>query len=226
MTPETPESLKKAVALAALDYIEDNMVIGVGTGTTINYFIENLAKLKGKIAGTVASSKATEAKLNALGIPVLDLNGLDELPLYVDSADAFNGHRQLIKGGGGALTREKILAFASKQFLCILDASKRTDNLGSVPVPIEVIPMARSMIAREIVKLGGRPQYREGFVTDNGNVILDVHHWSILDPMKLENTLNNLPGVVSNGIFAERPADQLLISTQTGMTVLGLGRSL
>lgn len=213
--------LKQAVAMAALDYVEDNTVVGVGTGSTVHYFIEALAAIKDRIQGAVASSIETETKLKALKIPILDLNMLNELPLYVDGADACTSHRILIKGKGGALTREKILAFAAKKFICIVDESKKVALFKDILVPIEVIPMARSMVAHEIVKLGGRPIYREGVKTDNGNVILDVHHWTIMDPLKLEQTLNNIPGVVCNGIFADRPADQLLISTTTGMTVIG-----
>lgn len=214
------ETLKQNVALAALDYVEENTILGVGTGTTVRYFIEGLAKIKDRIQGTVASSLDTESRLKALGIPVLDLNSVNELSLYVDGADACNPYKQLIKGAGGALTREKILASASKRFICIIDESKKMKVLADVPVPLEVIPMARSFVAREIVKLGGNPVYRQHFTTDNGNIILDVHHWILGEPIKLEQTLNNIPGVVSNGIFAERTADLVLVGHAKGMTVL------
>lgn len=207
------EEQKQAVALKALNYIEENTIIGIGSGTTVQYFINALSKMKDKIQGTVASSVASATHLKALGIPVFDLNSMDELPLYVDGADACNPYRQLIKGKGGALTREKILAAASKRFICIIDESKKMKVLADVPVPIEVIPMARSFVAREIVKLGGNPVYRQNFTTDNGNVILDVHHWIVDEPIKLEQTLNNIPGVVCNGIFASRTADLVLTST-------------
>lgn len=217
----TQDEMKQAVAKTSLDYIEENSIVGVGSGSTMNHFIDLLATIKHRIEGAVASSVATEQKLKSLKIPVIDFNNVPELTLYIDSADSYNAHLQLIKGGGGALTREKILASASKQFICIVDESKGVDVLGEFPVPIEVIPMARSFVAREIVKLGGNPVYRPHFVTDNGNVILDVHHWTLTEPHKLETTLNNIPGVVCNGIFAERRADLLLICTQTGMKVLG-----
>lgn len=219
----TQDELKKAVANAVLYYVEDNTVVGVGSGSTMHYFIEALAQIKHRIEGAIPSSKNTAEKLKAQGIPILDFNSISQLPLYIDSADACTKHRQLVKGGGGALTQEKILATASHTFICIVDETKRVDFLGDFPVAIEVIPMARSFVAREIVKLEGRPVYRQDFITDNGNVILDVHNWKIMDPIKLEHTLNNIPGVVCNGIFAERAADQLLISTKTGMTVLGKG---
>lgn len=212
--------LKKAAALASIDYIEDNSIIGVGTGTTIQYFIEALAKIKHRIEGAVPSSHATRLQLKAFGIPVLEFNMVAELPLYIDSADECTQHRQLIKGGGGALTQEKILATASKTFICIVDESKKVDILGTFPIPIEVIPMARSFVAREIVKLEGDPVYRDNFVTDNGNIILDVYNWAIMEPSKLERALNNIPGVVCNGIFAERSADKLLVSTQRGVKEL------
>lgn len=215
------ETLKQNVALAALDYVEENSILGVGTGTTVRYFIEGLAKIKDKIQGAVASSLETESRLKALGIPILDLNSVNELSLYVDGADACNPYKQLIKGAGGALTREKILATASKRFICIIDESKKMKVLADVPVPLEVIPMARSFVAREIVKLGGNPVYRQNFTTDNGNVILDVHHWILGEPIKLEQSLNNIPGVVCNGIFAERTADLVLIGHTKGLTTLG-----
>jgi len=211
------EVLKKQAAEAAIDYIEYGMVLGVGSGSTVHYFIEALKKVKGKIEGAVASSTTSAEMLKAISIPLVDLNSVNELPLYVDGADEINSAKQMIKGGGGALTREKIIAAASKKFICIADASKQVDLLGAFPVAVEVIPMARSYVGRQIVKLGGDPVYRQGFVTDNGNVILDVHNLKILDPMTLEQTLNNIPGVVANGIFAMRPADVLLLATSSGI---------
>lgn len=211
------DTLKKAAALAALDYIQHGMVLGVGTGSTVNYFIEGLKSVKGKIEGAVASSKATADKLKALSIPLLDLNSVNELALYVDGADEINSAKQMIKGGGGALTREKIIAAVAKKFVCIVDQTKQVDLLGTFPVAIEVIPMARSYVAREMVKLGGEPVYRQGFTTDNGNVILDVYNLKILNPIALEKDINNITGVVANGIFAVRPADVLLLATEQGV---------
>ncbi len=211
------EALKKSVAQAVLDYIEPGIVVGVGSGSTVNYFIEALKSVKGKLEGAIASSVATEKKLRALSIPVLDLNSINELPLYVDGADEINAAKQMIKGGGGALTREKIIAAVAKKFVCIADQTKQVDLLGTFPVAIEVIPMARSYVARQIVKLGGDPVYRQGFVTDNGNIILDVHNLKILEPIMLEQKLNNIIGVVANGIFAMRPADVLLLGTEKGV---------
>ena len=203
--------LKKQAAEAALSYIPSGIILGVGTGSTVNCFIDALVKIKGRIDGAVASSKATEERLRKYGIPVLDLNSVGELSLYVDGADEFNIHRYLIKGGGGALTREKILASAAKKFVCIADETKKVDILGErFPLPIEVIPMARSLIARQLLAMNATPLYREGFITDNGNVILDVHHLQILNPVELEERLNNLPGIVTNGLFALRPADVVL----------------
>ena len=211
------DNLKKAAALAALDYIQHGMVLGVGTGSTINYFIEGLKSVKGKIEGAVASSKATADKLKALSIPLCDLNSVNELALYVDGADEINSAKQMIKGGGGALTREKIIAAVAQKFVCIADQTKQVDLLGKFPVAIEVIPMARSYVAREMVKLGGEPVYRQGFTTDNGNVILDVYNLKILNPIALEKDINNITGVVANGIFAMRPADVLLLATEQGV---------
>lgn len=205
------EAGKKKAALAALEFIQDDMIIGVGTGSTVAYFIEALSAVKHKIEGAIASSIATEKKLKALSIPVLDLNSINELPLYVDGADEINEAKQMIKGGGGALTREKIIATVAKKFVCIVDQSKKVDLLGEFPVAIEVLPMARSYVAREIVKMGGDPVYREGFVTDNGNVILDVYHLKLTDPKAMEEKLKNIVGVVENGIFAKRLADVLLV---------------
>ncbi|MGB5440607.1 MAG: ribose-5-phosphate isomerase RpiA [Gammaproteobacteria bacterium] len=213
----TQDEMKKMVAEAALEYVEAGTIIGIGTGSTANHFIDFLAGIKGKIDGTVASSRASAERLAAHGIPVLDLNSVDELSVYVDGADESNHHLHLIKGGGGALTREKIVAACARKFVCIADGSKLVDILGTFPLPVEVIPMARSMVARELVKRGGQPVYREGFTTDNGNVILDVHNMEIMEPAKLEQELNNIPGVVTVGLFALRPADVLLLGTQDGI---------
>lgn len=213
--------LKQMAATAALTYVPRDGIIGVGTGSTVNFFIDALASIKSQIEGAVASSNATAERLKALRIPVLDLNTVDQLLVYVDGADEFNFHRYLTKGGGGALTREKIIATAAKKFVCIADESKSVALLGSQhPIPIEVIPMARSFVARQIVKLGGDPVYREHVITDNGNVILDVYNLKILNPVQMEQTLNNIPGVVTNGIFALRPADILLIATAGGIETL------
>jgi ribose 5-phosphate isomerase A len=208
---------KKAAAAAALDFIEADMVVGVGTGSTANHFIDLLAKVKGKIDGAVASSKATEARLKLVGIAVLDSNAAGDLPLYVDGADEATEHRHLIKGGGGALTREKIVAATAERFVCIVDDSKLVGRLGKFPLPIEVIPMARSYVARQVVLLGGQPAWRQDFTTDNGNVILDVHNLDILSPVELESKLDHIAGVVTNGLFARRAADVLLIATDSGV---------
>ncbi|OGI52330.1 MAG: ribose 5-phosphate isomerase A [Candidatus Muproteobacteria bacterium RIFCSPHIGHO2_12_FULL_60_33] len=216
----TPDEKKKAVALAALEYVESGWVIGVGTGSTANHFIDGLVKIKGKLDGAVASSNATAERLKKVGIPVLDLNATGDLPLYVDGADEATKHLHLIKGGGGALTREKIVAAASAKFVCIADDSKLVDVLGKFPLPIEVIPMARSYVARRIVQLGGQPVLRENFKTDNGNLILDVHNLSILNPVELEEKLDHLAGVVTNGLFARRPADVLLLGGDQGVRTL------
>ncbi|MDQ2695808.1 MAG: ribose-5-phosphate isomerase RpiA [Pseudomonadota bacterium] len=211
------DELKKQAAEAALKFVEDDTVVGVGTGSTTNFFIDALARIKGRIDGAVPSSEATAKRLKAHGIAVLDLNAVGTLPLYVDGADEVNRQLQLIKGGGGALTREKIVAAASRTFVCIADESKQVDVLGRFPLPIEVIPMARSYVARELVRQGGQPVLRENFITDNGNLILDVHNLSILEPTKLEQALNNIPGVVTVGLFALRPADRLLLATASGV---------
>ncbi len=211
------DGLKKSVAKAALEFIEPGTMLGVGSGSTVNFFIEELKSVKGKIEAAVASSVETEKRLKALGIPVWDLNSVSDLPLYVDGADEVNAARQMIKGGGGALTREKIIAAVAKKIICIADQTKKVDLLGTFPVAVEVIPMARSYVARQIVKLGGDPVYRQGFVTDNGNVILDVFNLKILEPISLEEKLNNIVGVVTNGIFAKRPADVLLLATESGI---------
>ncbi|MDQ8040161.1 MAG: ribose-5-phosphate isomerase RpiA [Rickettsiella sp.] len=216
------EKLKEKAAHAALDYIETNSIIGIGSGSTVNHFIEALAKspIKTKIEGMVAASIETEKFLKKHGIPPLNLNSTGKLAIYIDGADEINKQLQLIKGGGGALTREKIIAAASKYFICIADESKRVNLLGQKALPIEVIPMARSYVAREIVKLGGFPIYREKFVTDNGNIILDTKNWDFTDPIHLEKLLNDIPGIVCNGLFAKRPADKLLLGTDTGVTVI------
>ncbi|MCW8475662.1 ribose-5-phosphate isomerase RpiA [Legionella pneumophila] len=207
-------------AKAAIAYIEDDMVIGVGTGSTVNFFIKELAAIKHKIEACVASSKATEALLRAEGIPVIDLNSVQDLPIYVDGADEVNERGEMIKGGGGALTREKIVANVATQFICIVDESKVVKRLGEFPVAVEVIPMARSFVARQIVKLGGDPEYREGFVTDNGNIILDVFNLNFSTPMALEDSLNVIPGVVENGVFAKRLADKVLVASASGVNNL------
>ena len=216
----TQDEMKKAAAKAALDYVEADTIIGIGTGSTANHFLDLLAGIKGRIEGTVASSVASAERLKKHGIPVFDLNAVGDLSLYVDGADESSHHLHLIKGGGGALTREKIVAAASKTFVCIADESKLVDVLGKFPLPVEVIPMARSYVARQIVKLGGQPVLREGFTTDNGNVILDVHNLKILNPVELEGKLNNIVGVVTNGLFAMRPADVLILGTPSGAKTL------
>ncbi len=210
---------KKQAAQAALAYVEGG-IIGVGTGSTVNHFIDALATIKGRIDGAVSSSEVSSARLKGHGIPVYDLNAVGDLALYVDGADETNRQLQLIKGGGGALTREKIVAAASARFVCIADETKLVDVLGRFPLPVEVIPMARSLVARHLVQLGGTPVWREGFVTDNGNLILDVQHLSILEPATLEQQINNLPGVVTVGIFALRPADVLILGTPQGPKTL------
>lgn len=214
------DALKKAAAEAALDYVQAGTIIGIGTGSTANHFIDALATVKHKIEGTVASSVASAERLKKHGIAVLSLNTVDDMALYVDGADEANRHLQLIKGGGGALTREKIVAAVAKRFVCIADETKLVDILGSFPLPIEVIPMARSYVARQIVKMGGQPILRDGFITDNGNIILDVRNLQIMEAAKLESELNNIPGVVTNGIFALRPADVLLLGTAQGVRTL------
>ncbi len=216
----TQDDMKKAAAQAALEYVGSGGVIGVGTGSTANYFIDALATIKGRIDGAVASSNATAERLKKYGIPVVDLNATGSLKLYVDGADEATRHLHLIKGGGGALTREKIIAAASETFVCVADETKLADVLGKFPLPIEVIPMARSYVAREIVKLGGEPVLRQGFTTDNGNVILDVYNLNILNPVELERTLNQIAGAVTNGLFAHRPADVLILGTKTGVQTL------
>lgn len=217
----TQDQLKQAVARAALDYIkpklEDSSVVGIGTGSTANYFIDYLAEIKGQINATVASSEASAQRLRDHGIPVYDLNSVDEVTVYVDGADEADPNLALIKGGGAALTREKIVAAVAREFVCIADESKYVEQLGHFPLPVEVIPMARSHVARELVKLGGDPVYREGVVTDNGNIILDVFNFMIPDPLATEARINGITGVVTNGLFAHRPADILLLATAEGV---------
>lgn len=214
------DALKRAAAEAALSYVENGMVVGVGTGSTANHFIDLLAGIRGRIDGTVASSEVSAQRLKSHGIPVYDLNAVGDLPLYVDGADEATRQLHLIKGGGGALTREKIVAGASKKFICIADQSKLVNYLGKFPLPLEVIPMARSFVARQMVRIGGKPLLREGFTTDNGNLILDIHNLEIMDPVKQETELNMIPGVVTVGLFAARPADVLLLSTPQGVETL------
>jgi len=216
----TQDEMKKMVAHAALEYVEAGAIIGVGTGSTANHFIDALAGIKHKIDGTVASSEATAERLKGHGITVFELNEVSDIPVYVDGADESNKYLHLIKGGGGALTREKIIAAASDKFVCVADGSKMVDILGAFPLPVEVIPMARSYVAREIVKLGGQPVWRKDFITDNGNQILDVQNLSIMEPVKLEERLNNIVGVVTNGLFAMRPADVLLLGTEEGVKTI------
>ena len=217
----TQDELKHAVARAAFEYVEamldDDTIVGIGTGSTVNYFIAELGKIKHKIAGTVASSEESARQLKQLGIPVLDLNSTGKLAIYVDGADETNEHLQLIKGGGAALTREKIIAAVADEFVCIADESKLVPILGNFPLPVEVIPMARSYVARQMVKLGGDPVYREGCVTDNGNHILDIYNLEILQPRELEQQINQITGVVTNGLFAIRGADRLILGTSTGI---------
>ncbi len=216
----TQDELKQAVARAAIEHVVAGAVIGVGTGSTANYFIDELAKIKHKIDGAVASSEASAQRLRGHGIEVLELTSVDELPVYVDGADEITRHMHMIKGGGGALTREKIVAACSRKFVCIADGSKLVDLLGQFPLPVEVIPMARSYVARELVKLGGEPVLRQGFTTDNGNIILDVRNLKIMNPVELENRINQIVGVVTNGLFAMRPADVLLMATPEGVKTL------
>lgn len=217
----TQDDKKRAAAEAAVSCVQSDDIVGVGTGSTVNYFIDALAPIKNNIKGAVSSSEASSQKLRALGIEVFDLNSVGTFDIYVDGADEITEHQHMIKGGGAALTREKIVAAVAKKFICIIDDSKQVGVLGAFPLPVEVIPMARSYVAREIVKLGGDPVYREGVVTDNGNVILDVHNLSIVNPIELEETLNNIVGVVTNGLFAMRGADVVLVGTESGVKKLG-----
>lgn len=216
----TQDELKQAVARAAIAQVPVGCIVGVGTGSTANYFIDELGKIKHKIDGAVASSEASAQRLRKHGIEVLDLNNVSDLPVYVDGADEITRHLAMVKGGGGALTREKIVAAVARKFICICDASKLVDVLGKFPLPVEVLPMARSYVARELVRLGGQPALRQGFTTDNGNVILDVHNLQILNPQELETIINQITGVVTNGLFARRGADVLLLGTDKGVETL------
>ena len=214
------DEMKKMAAKAALEYV-DGGIVGVGTGSTVNHFIDYLATIKHQIEGAVSSSEVSTERMKSHGIPVMDLNAAGGLDIYIDGADEADHNLSLIKGGGGALTREKIVAGASRQFVCIADGSKLVDILGKFPLPVEVIPMARSHVARQLVKLGGTPVWRENFITDNGNVILDVHNLEIMKPMEMEQAINSIAGVVTNGIFALRGADVLILGTKEGVkTVL------
>ncbi|MDH5426218.1 MAG: ribose-5-phosphate isomerase RpiA [Gammaproteobacteria bacterium] len=212
----TQDEMKRKAAEAAMEYVVAGSIVGVGTGSTVNHFIDCLAGIKNKIEGAVSSSEASTKLLKAAGIEVFDTNQVNSIPVYIDGADESDHYLNLIKGGGGALTREKIIAGMSDKFVCIADESKLVDVMGKFPLPVEVIPMARSYIARELVKLGGEPVWRENFITDNGNVILDVHNLEIMEPIKLENTINAMAGVVTVGIFANRGADVLILGTPEG----------
>ena len=216
----TQDEMKKAAAIKAITFIKDDSIVGVGTGSTVNYFIDALADIKDKIKGAVSSSEESTKRLKAHGIEVFDLNSVDVLDVYIDGADEITQHMSMIKGGGAALTREKIVAAVAKQFICIADESKQVRVLGQFPLPVEVIPMARSYVARELVKLGGDPVYRQGVITDNGNVIIDVHNLKILDPKALETNINALVGVVTNGLFSLRGADILVLGTKDGIKVI------
>ena len=209
----TQDEIKQAVAKEALKHVVDDAVVGVGSGSTVNFFIDALAAIKGRIEGAVAASEASAERLKKHGIRVFDLNSVNDLPVYIDGADEITEHLHMIKGGGGALTREKIIAAVAKKFVCICDASKLVPILGKFPLPVEVIPMARGHVGRELLRLGGQPVLRENFKTDNGNLILDCHGLSIVDPPALEAQLNNIAGVVTNGLFARRPADMLLLGS-------------
>jgi len=222
--PMTQDELKQAVAREAIRHVVDDAWIGVGTGSTANFFIDELAKIRDRIRGAVASSVKTAERLKSHGIPVEELNNTGDLAVYIDGADEVTEHGAMIKGGGGALTREKIVAAASRKFVCIVDSSKLVGVLGTFPLPIEVIPMARSYVGREIVRLGGLPELRQGFTTDNGNVILDVRNLKILDPVKLETELNQLAGVVTVGLFARRGADTILVGGENGVRRIDLRR--
>ena len=216
----TQDEQKRLVAREAVKYIVEDAYLGVGTGTTANYFIDELVKVKSRIKGAVASSIHTADRLKGYGIPVVELTSVDELPVYIDGADETTAHGAMIKGGGGALTREKIVAAVAKSFVCIVDQSKLVGVLGGYPLPVEVIPMARSHVAHELVRLGGHPQLREHFTTDNGNIILDVEDLRILNPAELEMKINNIVGVVTNGLFARRGADVILVGTDSGVETL------
>jgi ribose 5-phosphate isomerase A len=216
----TQDEMKKAAAIKALEFIENDTVVGVGTGSTVNFFIDALASMKDNITGAVSSSEESTKRLKAHGIEVFDLNSVDVLDVYIDGADEITQHMAMIKGGGAALTREKIVAAVAKKFICIADNSKQVKVLGNFPLPVEVIPMARSYVARELVKLGGDPVYRQGVTTDNGNVILDVYNLEILDPKALETQINAIVGVVTNGLFALRGADILVLGSKDGIQVI------
>ena len=216
----TQDELKQAVAKAAIAHVPEDCVVGVGTGSTANYFIAELGRVKHRIEAAVASSEATAKRLKDLGIRVVELNAVNELPVYVDGADEITRHLAMVKGGGGALTREKIVAAVARKFVCIADRSKLVDVLGKFPLPVEVIPMARSHVGRELVRLGGHPEWRQNFVTDNGNLILDVHGLSIVNPVELESALNQITGVVTNGLFARRGADVLLLGGERGVETI------
>jgi ribose 5-phosphate isomerase A len=218
------DDLKRAVAAAAVAHVPAGSIVGVGSGSTVNFFIAELGKVKHRIEGAVASSEATAKRLKDAGIRVLDLNAVNELPVYVDGADEVTRHLAMVKGGGGALTREKIVAAVARRFVCIADQSKLVDVLGRFPLPVEVIPLARSFVARHLVKLGGAPVWRQGFVTDNGNVILDVHNLAITAPAVLEGALDHVPGIVTNGLFARRGADVLLLGTEEGVRTMTRGQ--
>lgn len=211
---------KRLVAKAALEYIEDDTIVGVGTGSTVNFFIEELATIKHRIDAAVSSSEATEELLRQQNIPVIQLNSIVEIPVYIDGADEANPDKHLIKGGGGALTREKIVNAASTTFVCVIDDSKLVDTLGKFPLPVEVIPMAQSYVGRQLAKLGGQPKLREGFTTDNGNIIIDLHNLEINNPLELEQQINNIAGVVTNGLFALKPADIILVAEESGVKTL------
>ncbi len=214
----TQDELKQAVAKEALKHVVDDSIVGVGSGSTVNFFIDALASIKGRIEGAVAASEASAERLKKHGIHVFDLNSVHELPVYVDGADEVTEHLDMIKGGGGALTREKIVAAVAQKFVCICDASKRVAVLGKFPLPVEVIPMARSHVGRQLLRMGGQPVLRENYKTDNGNLIIDCHNLEIVDPPALEAELNNIAGVVTNGLFARRPADVLLLGSPEGVT--------
>jgi ribose 5-phosphate isomerase A len=216
----TQDEMKEVAAIKALDYIKADTIVGVGTGSTVNYFIDALATIKDKIIGVVSSSEGSTKRLKSYGIEVFELNNVDGIDVYVDGADEISPHMHMIKGGGAALTREKIVAAVAKTFICIADDTKQVAMLGRFPLPVEVIPMARSYVARELVKLGGDPVYRQGVITDNGNVILDVHNLKIMDPKALENSINAIVGVVTNGLFANRPANVLIIGSAEGTKII------
>ena len=216
----TQNTGKQAAARAALEFVIEGKVLGVGTGSTVNFLIDELAAIKDRISGAVSSSEGTTQRLKAIGVRIFDLNEVGAIDTYIDGADETNHRRQLIKGGGAALTREKIIAAASRRFICIADEGKLVDTLGAFPLPVEVIPMARNYVSRELTRLGGRPVWRDKVVTDNGNHILDVHDLRISDPVALETAINQIPGVVTNGIFARRPADVLLLATPEGVKTI------